>query len=577
MDNQYQYLLYGNNELLLNQNYKSGQIFGENYPDGKMSVVNGLSPMNINQYNLTNYSQSLNNNVEVPEFSTYNTNNIQLKPIANDTNTYLYNFQSTNYNNYPITNSVNYTGTKNKSKEYILILPLYLSGYQYINTTNQSNYLTQATSYDKQPKSILVDYGYGDNNTNDISNQYITASTTFLTTSVEQNQNNLNNLSLKNEYIASYNNTQLQNVVENYTNDFYSQNINANMDPYYLTQSYNNNIDAGSYNLTSNYNTYNLNQQIEETISQPYQNNLSTENNNYNSNINNLGIIRSSNKHIDSAYLIKSMPISKRSHNRISLPPVVIIPKSKDEYTPIKIKRYIQKVKALGGKRKKVIIPAYDNTYNISNNNNYIITEQNNNNIPTTQNIIISENNNNYIPSNENYVISGNTDNYIQNTENVLISGQENNYIQNTENVVIYGQENNNDLNYENNNIYGQENNFIPNTENTYISGQESNYLSTNDSNNNSISRENNLYLQTPKINRTTNTILPPRTSFIEKRISFRTPIKKASHKKYYSTGVRATSPLRYSGKASSNFVSLSPIKTPIMENGLERINSPLI
>ena len=72
-------------------------------------------------------------------------------------------------------------------------------------------------------------------------------------TSVEQNQNNLNNLSLKNEYIASYNNTQLQNVVENYTNDFYSQNINANMDPYYLTQSYNNNIDAGSYNLTSNY------------------------------------------------------------------------------------------------------------------------------------------------------------------------------------------------------------------------------------------------------------------------------------------------------------------------------------
>jgi hypothetical protein len=45
--------------------------------------------------------------------------------------------------------------------------------------------------------------------------------------------------------------------------------------------------------------------------------------------------------------------------------------------------------------------------------------------------------------------------------------------------------------------------------------------MSTNDSNNNSISRENNLYLQTPKINRTTNTILPPRTSFIEKRISW--------------------------------------------------------
>ena len=562
MDYQSQYLLSGNNELLLNQNYESGQVFGENYIDGNISLVNGSSPVNIDQYSLTDYSQLLNSNITAPEFSTYNTNDIQLKPISYDTNYYLYNIQSTNYNNYPITDSMNYTGTKKKSKEYILILPLYLSGYQY-DTTNQSNYISQTTSYDKQPNSILVDYGYGDNNTSDIYNQCITTPTTSLITSVDQNQNNLNYLSFQNEYITRNNNTQLENVVETYPNDFYSQNRNVNMDPYYLTQSYdNNNIDTGSYNLTSDHNTYNLNQPIEETISQPYQNNLNSEINKYNSNSNNLGVIRTSNKHIDSAYLIKTMPISKNAHNRISLPPVVIIPTSKEEYTPIKEKRYIQKVKALYGKREKVIIPAYDNTNNISNNNNFIITEQNNNNIQNTQNIIISENNNNYIPSNENYAISENVDNYIQNTENALMSGKENNYIQNTENVVIYGQENN-ALNYENNNIYGQENNFISNAENTYISGQESNYLSTNDSNSNSISKDNNLYLQTPKATRTTNIILPPRTSFIEKPISFRTPIKKVYHKKYYSTGVRATSPLRYTGETSTNFVSLSPKKLP--------------
>ena len=573
MDNQSQYPLSGNNELLINQNYESGQIFGENYPDGNISVVNGSSPVNIDQYNLADYSLLLNSNVTAPEFSTYNTNDIQLNPIAYDANSYLYNIQSTNYNNFPITDSINYTGTKKKPKEYILILPLYLSGYQY-DTTNQSNYISQTTSYDKQPNSILVDYGYGGNNTSDIYNQCITAPTTSLITFVDQNQNNLNNLSFQNEYVTNNDNTQLQNVVETYPNGFYSQNLNVNMDPYYLTQSDNNNnnnnsIDIGTYNLTSDYNTYNLNQPIEETISQPYQNNLSSENNNNNSNSNNLGVIRTSNKHIDSAYLIKSMPISKNSHNRISLPPVVIIPTSKEEYTPIKEKRYIQKVKALYGKREKIIIPAYDNTYDISNNNNFIITDQNNNNIQNTQNIIISENNNNYIPSNENYA-SGNVDNYIQNTQNDLLSGQDNNYIQSTENVVIYGQENNNALNYEDNNIYGQENNFISNAENTYISGQESNYLSTNDSNNNSISKENNLYLQTPKTTKTTNTILPPRTSFIEKPTCFRTPIKKVCHKKYFSTGVRATSPLRYTGETSTNFVSLSPKKTPLMENGVE-------
>ena len=577
MEYQSQYLLNGNNELLSNQNYESGQVFGKNYQDGNISSVNGLSQVNIDQYNLTDYSQSLNNKVTVPEFSTYNTNNIQLKPISYDNNSYLYNFQNTNYNNYPLTNSIKYTGTKKKSKEHILILPLYLSGYQYIATKNQSNYLSQATSYDTQPKSILVNYEYGDNNTID-NNQYITSSTNFLATSFEQNQNNLNNFSLQNGYVANYNNTQLQNAIETYPNDFYAQNKNVNIDPYCLTQSYDNNkIYSDSYNITPNYNTYNLNQPIEETISQPYKNNLNTVYKEDNSNLNNLGVIRSSNKHIDSAHLIKSMPISKNSHNRISLPPVVIIPRSKKEYTPIKMKRYIQKVKPLGGKRQKVIIPAYDNAYNISNNNNFIITEQNNNTIPITQNIIISENNSNYIPSNDNYVTSENTYNYIQNTENALMSVQENNYTQNSENAVMYGQENNNALITENNIIYGQENNFIPNTENAYISGQESNYPSTNDSNNNSISRENNLYLQTPKINRTTNIILPPRKSFIEKPISFRTPIKKVSHKKYFSTGVRATSPLRYSGEDSTNFVSLSPIKTPIMENGLERINSPLI
>ena len=567
MDNQSQYLLFGNNEKLLNQNYESGQAFGESYPNGNISVVNGLSLGNITQYNLIDNSQSFNNNLSVPKFSSYNTNNIQLKSNAYDTNSYLYNYQNKKNNNYQITNSINYTGTKNKSKEHVLILPLYLSGYQYIATTNPSNYLSQAVSYDNQPKSILVDYGYGINKTNDINNQYISTSTNFFTTAVEQNQNNLNNLSLQNGYITNYNNTQLQNVVETYPNDFYSQNKNVNIDPYYLTNSYYNNIDTSSSNITSNYNTYNLNQPKEEIAFQPYKNNLNSVYKEDNSNLNNFGVIRSSNKHINSAYLIKSMPISKNSHNRISLPPVVIIPSSKEEYTPIKMKRYIQKVKALNGKREKVIIPAYNNTYNISNNNNFIITEQNNNNIPTTQNIIISENNNNYVPSNENFAISGNTSNYIQNIENALMSGQENNYIQNTENVAIYGQEKNNALNSESNNKYGNENNYIPNNENAYISSQENNYPLTNENKNYSISRESNLLLQTPKIMRTTNKILPPRKSFIEKRISFRTPIKKVSDKKYYSTGVRATSPLRYSGEASTNIVSLSPIRTPLIEN----------
>ena len=572
MDNQSQYLLYGNNEILLNQNYGNSQTFGGSYPNSNLSKVNVLSAVNIDQYNLTDYSQPLNNNLTVAEFSKYDSNNIQLKPLTYDTNSYLYNFQNTNYNNYPTTNSIKFTGKKNKPKENILILPLYLSGYQYIATTNPANYLSQTTSYDIQPKSILVDYGYGSNN--NINNQYIATSTTALSSPVELNQNNLNGLSLQNGYITNYPNTQSQNVVETYPNDFYLQNINVNMDPYYITNSYDNsNINNGSYNLTSNYNNFNLNEPIEKTISQPYNNYFSSVNNNYNSNMNNLGVIRSSNKHIDSAYLIKSMPISKNSHNRISLPPAIITPKSKEEYTPIKIKRYIQKAKALNGKREKVIIPAYDNTYsNISTNNNYILTQQDSNNIQTTQNIFISENNN-YIPSNENFVISGNENNYIQNTQNTFLPLQENNYIQNTENVDIYGQENNNAQNIETTIIYGEESNFIPNTENAYINGQESNYPSSNKNNINSISRENNLYLQTPKINRTTNLVLPPRKSFIEKPITFRTPIKKVSHKPYFSTGVRATSPLRYSGDTSTNLVSLSPIKTPLIKNGVERIN----
>ena len=572
MDNQSQYLLFGNNEILFNQNYGNSQAFVGSYPNSNISEVNDLSTVNIGQYNLTDYSQPLNNNLTVSEFSKYDSNNIQLKPITCDTNSYLYNFQNTNYNNFPITNSIKFTGKKNKPKENILILPLYLSGYQYIATTNPANYLSQTTSYDIQPKSILVDYGYGSNN--NINNQYIATSTTALSSPVEVNQNNLNGLSLQNGYITNYTNTQSQNVVETYPNDFYLQNINTNIDPYYITNSYDNSlINNGSYNLTSNYNTYNLNEPIEKTISQPYNNYFSSVNNNYNSNMNNLGVIRSSNKHIDSAYLIKSMPISKNSHNRISLPPAIITPKSKEEYTPIKIKRYIQKAKALNRKREKVIIPAYDNAYNnISTNNNFILTQQDNNNIPATQNIIISENNN-YIPSNGNFVISGNENNYIQNTQNTFLPLQENNYIQNTENVDIYRQENNNSQNIETTIIYGEESNFIPNTENVYINGQESNYLLSNKNNNNPISRENNLYLQTPKINRTTNLVLPPRKSFIEKPITFRTPIKKVSHKPYFSTGVRATSPLRYSGNTSTNLVSLSPIKTPLIKNGVERIN----
>lgn len=560
MDNQPQYFLYENNDILLNQNYESGQVFEASYPDGNISVSNDLSSVNISQYCLTDNSQALNNNVTVPEFSLSDSNNIQSKPITYDTNSYLYNFQNTNYNNYPITNSINYTGNNNKLKEQILILPLYLSSYQYLTTSNPTNYLSQITSYDNQPNSILVDYGYDNNNISDINNQYIT-STSALTTQV-------NDLSLQNGYIPNYNNSQLQDVVENYPNDFYVQNKNVNMDPYYITNSYDNNkINADSYNLTSNYNTYNLNSSKEEIISQSYQNNLNTVYNEDNSNINNLGGILSSNKHIDSAYLIKSFPISKKSPNRISLPPAVIIPNSKDEYTPIKMKRYIQKVKALSPKREKVVIPAYDNIYNFSNDNNFFITEQENNSIQTTQNVILSENNN-YDLRNENVVISGNDNNYIQNTENILTSVQENNYIINTENAIIYGQESNNDLNNENAIIYGEENNVLPNIENTYNSRKDSSYPSTNENSNNIISKENNIYLHTPKIIRTTNKILPPRRSFLEKHSSFRTPIKKAFHKKYYSTGVRATSPLRYSGEASTNLVSLSPIRT---------VDSPLI
>ena len=658
------------------QNFKNNQLLRNNNPYNNISA-NQLSAMNIG------YAQTLPlyNNAVVPQISLYNQNNTQLKPISYANNSYLYTLQNTNYNQIVTANPTNYLITPQQQE-----LPF--------NTTDnglRTSYPYSIPLYNMQPSTVLVNPGYAYNNISNINTQYANTLTTPLTIPVQLVPNYRTSLLLQNGYVKNYNNAQIQNILTS-PNNLYLPNQKLNMVPRYETKSYEpeeENTDTN--NLIPNYNIVNTNETIKPITTQTYENNLNTINYYGNINYNNsLGGDFYSNANIQPVYKVQTTPISRQSYQKLALPPMVIVPKSNENYIPIKKKRYVQSVKALNKKREKVIIPAYeknekyipikervsirengnsyipnhDNISNIENivtitseqennyipiienkyiseqDNNYIpnnennviseqntnyirdienpiISSQNNNYIPNTENLVISEQNNNYITSNPNIALSSQESNNIPNNENVVTSEQENNYIPNNENVVIIKQENNNIPNNENivisdeqnnnylsndenkyidnNTISGQkniiyipkvekiivsekENNYLPNAanniiseknnnyiqtnENDVISGEENNYLPTNDDA--IISGEDNIYNQDPNKIKMENKVLPPRKSFIKKPLSFKFPNKKLSKRlDYNSAGVRATSPLYFSGDKATNLAPLSSVKTP--------------
>ena len=105
------------------------------------------------------------------------------------------------------------------------------------------------------------------------------------------------------------------------------------------------------------------------------------------------------------------------------------------------------------------------------------------------------------------------------------------------------------------NEISEQNNNYSTKNENYTSSEEGNNYLPTND-NTNIISGDDNIYTQTLNKTKEINKILPPRKSFIQKPLSFKVPKKRRSQRlDYNSAGVRATSPLFFSGDSSNNLV----------------------
>ena len=718
------------------QSFENNQFIGENNPYSNI-LVNQLSPVS------TGYIQTipLYSNAVVPQLSLYNQNKVQLEPISYANNSYLYTLQNTNYN------PTNYLITPQPQK------------LSYNTTDNglRTSYPYNIPIYNMQPTSVLVNSGYAYNN---INTQYMNTPATPLAIPVQIVPNYRTSLLLQNGYVTNYNNPQLQNVVA-YPNRFYLQNQQFNVLPYETNSYEPEEVNTDTNKLISNYNIVNTSEPVKQITYQTYENAVNTINYSDNVSPNSVGSEFYSTTNIGPEYQVQSMPIPNQPYQKLSLPPTVIIPKSNEDYTQIKKKRYAQKVKPLTKKREKVVIPAYekyipiierasirekgndyiqtqDNISNIENkvtsqqennyipytenkyasgqNNNYIpnveniiiseqsnnyiqntenptISEQNNNYIPNTENIVIAENNNNYIPSNENLVISEQNNNYyipsnenlviseqnnnnIQNTENLVISGQSNNYITNNQNIALSSQENNNipnnqniiiseqnnnyipnnqniiisekESNYSKRNIYipnnenfvlaEQESNYIPNNENIIISDQNNNYLPNDENNvvpqknnyydnnaisgrkniyvpkiekviisdqennyvpnttNNIISEQNNNYIpnieiddltaeennylptndnaiisgrdnaynHTPNKMKVENTVLPPRKSFIQKPLSFKIPKKLSRRLDYNSVGVRATSPLYFSGDTTANLAPLSPVRTPL-------------
>jgi len=697
----------------------------------------------------SNILVTLYSNAVVPQLSLYNQNEVQLEPTSYANNSYLYTIQNTNYN------PTNYLITPQQQE----------LSYNITDNGLRTSYPYNIPIYNMQPTSVLVNSGYTYNN---INTQYMNTPTTSLTIPVQIVPNYRTSLLFQNGYAINYN-PQLQNVVA-YPNSFYLQNQQDNALPY-ETKSYEpEEANAKTNNLISNYNVDNISEPVKQMTYQTYDNNVNTINYTGSISSNSVGSEFYSTANIEPEYQVQSMPIPNQPYQKLSLPPTVIIPKSNEDYTQIKKKRYAQIVKPLTKRREKIVIPAYEkyipikerasirqkgndyiptlnnisnienkvisqqennyipyteNKYNSGQNNNYIpnteniviseqinnyipntqnpviseqnnnyipntenivisdqnsnyipsnetvviseknnnyyipsknlvISEQNNNNIPNTenlvisgqnnnytannqnivlssqesnnipnnqnfviseqnnnyipnnQNIIISEQNNNYIPNNQNIVISKQESNYIPNNENFVIDEQESNYILNNENIVLSDQNNNylpNDENnvipqrnnyYDNNAISGQKNiyvpkiekviiseqennylpnttnniiseqnnNFIPNNENDLIVAEENNYLPTND--NNIISGGDNAYNHTPNKMKVENTVLPPRKSFIQKPLSFKIPKKLSRRLDYNSIGVRATSPLYFSGDTTANLAPLSPVRTPL-------------
>ena len=658
------------------QSFENNQFIGENNPYSNI-LVNQLSPLS------TGYIQSipLYTNAVVPQPSLYNQNKVQLEPISYANNSYLYTLQNTNYNYYYnqsfITNPTNY-----------LIIPQ-SQEVSYNSTDNglRTSYPYIIPQYNMQPTSAIVNSGYVYSN---INAQYMNTPTTSLTIPVQLIPNYRTSFLFQNGFVTNYNNPQLQNVMT-YPNNLYLQN-QQNMLPY-ETKSYEpEEQDSDTNNLISNYNFVNKNESVKQMTSQVYENNINTINYNGNINSNSIGGYFYSNTNIGPEYQVQTMPIPNQSYQKLSLPPMVIIPKSNEDYTRIKNKRYAQRVKPLTKKREKVVIPAYEkhisikerisirekgnayiptldnisnienkvtseqennfipnseNTYiygqdnnNITNIENFAISEQNKYYIRNTDNLVISEQNNNYsIPSNENLVISEQNNNYIPNNENIDISAKDNNYTPNNENIAISEQEKNYIPNNENNIISEKEINYIPNNENIVINEKNNNYLSNDENNansernnyidNNAISGQNNIYIpkiekiirieqenndlpniknniiseqnnnniqknendaitgeennnlptndntilsgedniynHTPNKIKEENKVLPPRKSFIQKPLSFKFPNKKLSQRlDYNSVGVRATSPLYFSGDTAANLAPLSPVRTPI-------------
>ena len=467
----------------------------ENNPYSNI-LVNQLSPVS------TGYIQTipLYSNAVVPQLSLYNQNEVQLEPISYPNNSYLYTLQNTNYN------PTNYLITPQQQE----------LSYNTTDNSLRTSYPYSIPIYNMQPTSVLVNSGYAYNNIN--TQNMNTPSTTPLTIPVQIVPNYRASLLLQNGYVTNYNNPQLQNDIA-YPNSFYLQNQQINVLPY-ETKSYEpEEANADTNNLISNYNVVNISEPVKQITSQTYENTVNTINYTDNISSNSVGsefYSAASTANIEPEYQVQSMPFPNQPYQKLSLPPTVIIPKSNEDYTQIKKKRYAQRVKPLTKKREKVVIPAYEkyipikervsirqkgNDYiqahnNISNIENKVISEQENNYIPYTENKYNSWQNNNYIPNTENIVNSDQINNYIPNTQNPVISEQNNNYIPNTENIVISEQNNNyipsNEtvvISEQNNNYYipsknlvipEQNNNNIPNTENLVISGQNNNYTANN-------------------------------------------------------------------------------------------------